>query len=93
MNSPEEVKPYDDKTDKGEQVEQMFDSIAPAYDFMNTAMTFGLHRRWRDKALRGVCAALEGVARAACAGPGLRYGRRDPAAGRDAAGASSPART
>lgn len=62
MNSPEEVKPYDDKKDKGEQVEQMFDSIAPAYDFMNTAMTFGLHRRWRDKALRGVCAALEGVA-------------------------------
>lgn len=62
MNSPEEVKPYDDRTDKGEQVEHMFDSIAPAYDFMNTAMTFGLHRRWRDKALRGVCAALEGVA-------------------------------
>lgn len=62
MNSPEEVKPYDDKKDKGEQVEQMFDSIAPAYDFMNTAMTFGLHRRWRDKALRGVCAALDGVA-------------------------------
>lgn len=62
MNSPEQVKPYDETTDKGEQVEQMFDSIAPAYDFMNTAMTFGLHRRWRDKALRGVCEALEGVA-------------------------------
>ena len=29
----------------------MFDSIAPAYDFMNTAMTFGMHRRWLRKAL------------------------------------------
>lgn len=48
----ERVNPYDDSREKGEQVEQMFDSIAPAYDFMNTAMTFGLHRRWRDKALK-----------------------------------------
>lgn len=46
------VKPYDESRPKGEQVEEMFDSIAPAYDFMNTAMTFGLHRRWRDKALQ-----------------------------------------
>lgn len=30
----------------------MFDSIAPAYDFMNTAMSLGMHRRWRDKALQ-----------------------------------------
>ena len=36
----------------------MFDSIAPAYDFMNTAMTFGLHRHWRDKALKAAIAAL-----------------------------------
>lgn len=60
MSSPEQVKPYDETGDKGEQVEMMFDSIAPAYDFMNTAMTFGLHRRWRDKALRMVCEALGG---------------------------------
>lgn len=30
----------------------MFDSIAPAYDFMNSAMTLGMHRRWLDKTLR-----------------------------------------
>lgn len=30
----------------------MFDSIAPAYDFMNTAMTAGLHRWWRNRALQ-----------------------------------------
>lgn len=47
----EEVKPYHVEGSKGQQVEEMFDSIAPAYDFMNTAMTFGLHRRWLRKAL------------------------------------------
>lgn len=29
----------------------MFDNIAPAYDFMNTAMSFGLHRWWLSRAL------------------------------------------
>ena len=50
----EEVKPYDERSAKGEQVEEMFDSIAPAYDFMNTAMTFGLHKRWLKKALKAL---------------------------------------
>ena len=63
----ENVNPYCEGSAKGEQVEEMFDSIAPAYDFMNTAMTFGLHRHWRDKALCrcGQCAARqqEGVGR------------------------------
>lgn len=54
----EEVKPYGAERPKGEQVEAMFDSIAPAYDFMNTAMTFGLHRRWLSKALKALQRAL-----------------------------------
>lgn len=54
----ESVTPYKDVSKKGEQVEEMFDSIAPAYDFMNTAMTFGLHRRWRDKALKAAVGLL-----------------------------------
>lgn len=54
----ERINPYDNSREKGEQVEEMFDSIAPAYDFMNTAMTFGLHRRWRDKALKAALAEL-----------------------------------
>lgn len=58
--TPENIKPYDNGADnKGEQVEQMFDSIAPAYDFMNTAMAFGLHRHWRDKALKELTGQLE----------------------------------
>lgn len=47
----ERINPYDGIRPKGEQVEEMFDSIAPAYDFMNNAMSFGLHRRWRARAL------------------------------------------
>lgn len=56
------VNPYDDIREKSGQVEEMFDSIAPAYDFMNTAMTFGLHNTWRRKALT---AATSGFAPAA----------------------------
>ena len=48
----ESVKPYDGSRPKGEQVEQMFDSIAPAYDLMNRAMTLGLDKLWRAKAVR-----------------------------------------
>lgn len=47
----EGVNPYSGATPKGEQVEAMFDNIASAYDFMNTAMTFGLHRLWLRRAL------------------------------------------
>lgn len=48
----ERVNPYGSDACKEAQVEEMFDAIAPAYDFMNTAMTFGLHRSWRNKAIR-----------------------------------------
>ena len=30
----------------------MFDSIAPAYDFMNRAMTFGIDKLWRRAAVK-----------------------------------------
>ena len=40
----ERVNPYHgDTRRKTEQVRDMFDSIAPAYDFMNRMMTFGIH--------------------------------------------------
>ena len=50
MNA-EEIKPYRENDAKAPQVEEMFDNIAPAYDFMNTAMTFGMHHYWLRKAL------------------------------------------
>lgn len=53
----ETVNPYDRERPKSEQVKEMFDSIAPAYDFMNRAMTFGIDKLWRRKAVRMVAAA------------------------------------
>lgn len=52
MGSAEDVKPYNEGEAKGKQVGEMFDAIAPAYDFMNTMMTGGLHVSWRNKALK-----------------------------------------
>ena len=52
-NRVEQVTPYSDQTTaKTEQVRQMFDSIAPAYDFMNRAMTLGIDIWWRWLAVK-----------------------------------------
>lgn len=52
MQEVEQIKPYGpDHRDKTEQVREMFDSIAPAYDFMNRAMTLGIDKLWRRKAV------------------------------------------
>jgi len=52
-SSVEQVTPYSDQsTGKTEQVRQMFDSIAPAYDFMNRAMTLGIDIWWRRLAVK-----------------------------------------
>lgn len=48
----EKINPYDNNRAKSEQVKEMFDSIAPAYDFMNRAMTFGIDKCWRAKAVK-----------------------------------------
>lgn len=52
-NRVEQVTPYAGNTSaKTEQVRQMFDSIAPAYDFMNRAMTMGIDIWWRWLAVK-----------------------------------------
>ena len=51
-NRVEQVTPYGNQGDKTEQVRQMFDSIAPAYDFMNRAMTLGIDIWWRRLAVK-----------------------------------------
>lgn len=49
----EQVTPYGTHDmAKTEQVRQMFDSIAPAYDFMNRAMTLGIDIWWRRLAVK-----------------------------------------
>ena len=42
--------PARDSDEFAEQVNGMFDRIAGVYDLMNSAMTAGLHHRWRDRA-------------------------------------------
>lgn len=56
----EHIKPYDTDRAKTEQVREMFDSIAPAYDWMNRAMTFGVDKSWRRKAVSMVAASKPG---------------------------------
>ncbi|MBD5246037.1 MAG: bifunctional demethylmenaquinone methyltransferase/2-methoxy-6-polyprenyl-1,4-benzoquinol methylase UbiE [Barnesiella sp.] len=49
----EKINPYvNDTRPKTDQVRDMFDSIAPAYDFMNRAMTFGIDKWWRSLAVK-----------------------------------------
>ena len=47
----EEIKPYDSKGKKTEQVEQMFDNIAHAYDKLNHTLSMGIDHYWRRKAI------------------------------------------
>ncbi|MCM1162867.1 MAG: bifunctional demethylmenaquinone methyltransferase/2-methoxy-6-polyprenyl-1,4-benzoquinol methylase UbiE [Muribaculaceae bacterium] len=48
----EQITPYGGDRGKTEQVREMFDSIAPAYDFMNRAMTLGMDHSWRRRAVK-----------------------------------------
>lgn len=59
METPENLKPYNSEGSKGAQIEAMFDHIAPAYDFMNAAMSLGQFRRWRRQALEMAAQSLE----------------------------------
>jgi len=47
------VTPYKDSDhQKKQQVEQMFDNIAPKYDFLNHFLSLGIDKLWRKKAIR-----------------------------------------
>ena len=39
-------------SEKGENIQQMFGTIAPRYDFLNRMLSFGIDRRWRKKAVQ-----------------------------------------
>ena len=52
MDYPQEhIKPYGNDGKKSEQVEEMFDNIAPAYDKLNHTLSMGIDRSWRKKAI------------------------------------------
>ena len=51
MYRQEQIKPYGNSGDKGQQVEQMFDNIAPTYDVLNHRLSGDIDKRWRRKAI------------------------------------------
>ncbi len=46
------MKPYNEEQTKKEQVEQMFDNIAPTYDRLNHILSFNIDRIWRHRVMR-----------------------------------------
>jgi len=50
----ETIKPYDGDESKREQVEQMFDNIAPSYDSLNHKLSLNIDKRWRKKAIESL---------------------------------------
>jgi len=46
------VTPYNTSKSKATQVEEMFDSIAPKYDFLNRTLSLGIDVLWRKKAIK-----------------------------------------
>ena len=48
------VKPYTEEGSKREQVEHMFDAIAPKYDLLNRLFSLGIDQGWRRKVIRMV---------------------------------------
>lgn len=51
MYKQEKIKPYSEQGDKTEQVEKMFDQIAPSYDRLNHLMSLDIDKGWRRKAI------------------------------------------
>ncbi len=47
----QQVKPYSEEGSKKKQVSNMFDNIAPYYDFLNRFLSLGIDRSWRKKAI------------------------------------------
>ena len=46
------MKPYNEEQSKKEQVEKMFDNIAPTYDKLNHIMSLNIDRIWRRRVMR-----------------------------------------
>jgi len=50
--SHDRIKPFSEQGSKKEQVSEMFDHIAPRYDFMNRFLSAGIDVSWRKKAIK-----------------------------------------
>ena len=52
MYEQETIKPYEAGGEKAQQVEAMFNNIAPSYDKLNHRLSWDIDRSWRRKAIR-----------------------------------------
>lgn len=52
MYKQEKIKPYSQEGEKKQQVEQMFDNIAPTYDALNHRLSWNIDKGWRKKAIK-----------------------------------------
>ena len=52
MYEQEKIKPYEAEGGKAQQVERMFDHIAPTYDKLNHRLSWDIDKGWRRKAIR-----------------------------------------
>ncbi len=52
MYGQEKIKPYGQEGDKKQQVERMFDRIAPTYDELNHRLSWNIDKGWRKKAIK-----------------------------------------
>jgi demethylmenaquinone methyltransferase/2-methoxy-6-polyprenyl-1,4-benzoquinol methylase len=44
---------------KQENIVKMFDSISKRYDFVNRVLTFGIDKKWREKAIKDALASID----------------------------------
>jgi demethylmenaquinone methyltransferase/2-methoxy-6-polyprenyl-1,4-benzoquinol methylase len=56
--------------EKTQHVRSMFDAIAPRYELVNTLMTFGLDKRWRQRSVSDLRLAKDSVVLDVAAGTG-----------------------
>ncbi len=52
MYEQEKIKPYSQEGEKTQQVEAMFDNIAPTYDTLNHRLSWNIDKYWRNKAIK-----------------------------------------
>ena len=50
----DKINPYEDGVEKAQQVEQMFNNIAPTYDKLNHRLSWNIDKGWRKKAIRSL---------------------------------------
>jgi len=48
-------------TERERRIRQVFDAVAPRYDLMNDAMSFGIHRLWKRRLAKETAPQAEQV--------------------------------